>query len=440
MTEVGNYYEILGVAEDAPQDTIKSAYRRFMKDHHPDLNPGGENEELCRLASEAWTVLQDPTKRVAYTRSLHEVPAVEVEEEWAPSWGEEESWAQEEIFEEVVETPPAPQSTPTNGPVFEDEPSFGSEDSISKLPPTTIPEAIKNGKIFFRTRLASALLALLLMLVAPLIAFVTHPLTGDFAILTLPLAVGSAIAAAVYTVKWKVKQTWEWWALLALSVGAYLALSFIADRTNSSYGNLIVLAGFGGAVTFVSLPTLIRYFEDRKLIKPKALKKNNSFGTLSGSVAEELLEELLNPLWDIPGLRVFRMKNNGFSHMLLLHNKIVLLKPVYLSHKGVLKFSGPTLMNRFAAGLYQPVLEGDYLASIAQFTSCLPKSMKVYPMVVAVPGHYLMSFEKDSRTTIVAGDDVASLVANILLENEDKNVVDHNVAVTAFKAAHGVKS
>jgi molecular chaperone DnaJ len=65
-----DYYEILGVAQDASADQIKSAYRKAALQWHPDRNPENktEAEENFRQASEAYSVLSDPQKRPLYDR------------------------------------------------------------------------------------------------------------------------------------------------------------------------------------------------------------------------------------------------------------------------------------------------------------------------------------------------------------------------------------
>ena len=40
-----NYYELLGVAEDADSAAIKTAFRKKAKKYHPDTNPGNEQAE-----------------------------------------------------------------------------------------------------------------------------------------------------------------------------------------------------------------------------------------------------------------------------------------------------------------------------------------------------------------------------------------------------------
>ncbi|MBW2245568.1 MAG: J domain-containing protein, partial [Deltaproteobacteria bacterium] len=55
---------ILGVARDAPDDEIKSVYRRLARETHPDVNPGDEAaEERFKEISWAKEVLLDNEKR-----------------------------------------------------------------------------------------------------------------------------------------------------------------------------------------------------------------------------------------------------------------------------------------------------------------------------------------------------------------------------------------
>ena len=62
-----NYYEILGVEQDASQDEIKQAYREMAKQYHPDRDPDDpEAEEKFKAAAEAYDVLGDPEKRRRY--------------------------------------------------------------------------------------------------------------------------------------------------------------------------------------------------------------------------------------------------------------------------------------------------------------------------------------------------------------------------------------
>lgn len=58
-----DHYKTLGVARNASQDEIKSAFRRLAKQHHPDL--GGDPIKFKSL-NEAYSILSDPAKRAEY--------------------------------------------------------------------------------------------------------------------------------------------------------------------------------------------------------------------------------------------------------------------------------------------------------------------------------------------------------------------------------------
>jgi molecular chaperone DnaJ len=67
-----DYYDVLGVARNASDQDIKSAYRKLALKHHPDRNQGNaEAEEKFKEAAEAYSVLGDPEKRARYDRFGH---------------------------------------------------------------------------------------------------------------------------------------------------------------------------------------------------------------------------------------------------------------------------------------------------------------------------------------------------------------------------------
>ena len=62
-----DYWQTLQVAKGADTETIKRAYRRLARQHHPDLNPGNKDAEArLKEINEAYEVLGDPAKRQRY--------------------------------------------------------------------------------------------------------------------------------------------------------------------------------------------------------------------------------------------------------------------------------------------------------------------------------------------------------------------------------------
>src|SRR5579871_5654375 len=56
-----NYYVVLGIAEDADGDTIRSAFRALARRYHPDAGSGSSVAEF-RRALEAYATLSDPER------------------------------------------------------------------------------------------------------------------------------------------------------------------------------------------------------------------------------------------------------------------------------------------------------------------------------------------------------------------------------------------
>jgi molecular chaperone DnaJ len=66
-------YELLGVARDADENTIKKAFRRLARELHPDVNKHDPDaEEKFKEAAEAYEILKDPERRAIYDRYGHE--------------------------------------------------------------------------------------------------------------------------------------------------------------------------------------------------------------------------------------------------------------------------------------------------------------------------------------------------------------------------------
>jgi len=61
-----DYYKTLGVDRKATQDEIKRSYRKLARKYHPDVSKEADAEQKFKDLGEAYEVLKDPEKRVAY--------------------------------------------------------------------------------------------------------------------------------------------------------------------------------------------------------------------------------------------------------------------------------------------------------------------------------------------------------------------------------------
>lgn len=61
-----DYYEVLGVPQNATKEEVKNAYRQLALKYHPDRNKSPDAEEKFKEISEAYAVLSDDEKRRQY--------------------------------------------------------------------------------------------------------------------------------------------------------------------------------------------------------------------------------------------------------------------------------------------------------------------------------------------------------------------------------------
>jgi curved DNA-binding protein len=61
-----DFYQILGVPDDASPDDIKRAYRRKARQYHPDVSKEAGAEERFKEINEAYDTLKDETRRAEY--------------------------------------------------------------------------------------------------------------------------------------------------------------------------------------------------------------------------------------------------------------------------------------------------------------------------------------------------------------------------------------
>ena len=64
-----NFYVVLGIAEDADSDTIRSAFRALARRYHPDAGASSSTADF-RRALEAYETLSDPSRRRLYDRHV----------------------------------------------------------------------------------------------------------------------------------------------------------------------------------------------------------------------------------------------------------------------------------------------------------------------------------------------------------------------------------
>jgi curved DNA-binding protein CbpA len=64
-----NYYVVLGIPEDADEETTRRAFRALVRRYHPDAGAGSSPDKFREIV-DAYDTLRDPLRRASYDSSL----------------------------------------------------------------------------------------------------------------------------------------------------------------------------------------------------------------------------------------------------------------------------------------------------------------------------------------------------------------------------------
>ena len=98
MNDFINYYELLGVKNNASKEEIKLKYKEQIKRWHPDINKNNEAIEVTKKLNEAKSVLLDDEKRKEYDIYLNNISANGYQNIKEKVYNEQGSYDEEKLY------------------------------------------------------------------------------------------------------------------------------------------------------------------------------------------------------------------------------------------------------------------------------------------------------------------------------------------------------
>lgn len=98
MNDFINYYELLGVKNNASKEEIRLKYKEQIKKWHPDINKNNEAIEVTKKLNEAKSVLLDDEKRKKYDIYLNNISANGYQNIKEKVYNEQRSYDEEKLY------------------------------------------------------------------------------------------------------------------------------------------------------------------------------------------------------------------------------------------------------------------------------------------------------------------------------------------------------
>ncbi|USQ81977.1 J domain-containing protein [Ornithinimicrobium faecis] len=394
------HYDLLGVPPDADQAQIRSAFRRAMRRHHPDMADGQGDPEMATKVTAAYEVLSDEARRAEYNLDLRRTgqSAGQSPEQTQPD-------AHPRKQNDRAKARPA-------GPVINnsDKPEF-------RMPGRRYAQSIM---------VALGLLTVLVALNQLLPAWgVSTPWV------VVPVVAGASLAAVKNCGYARpVPKTFAWAAAVVALVATEVGMWILAGGPN-----VLVRAAHlvcGGWVLAVLLGSAVS--ANRGVSRDgwtRNLRGMNLFGQEPSSAADSAVHAAVSRLFGDAAVRVMVNTDKAFSHVVTRGDRAVFIRGVMCS-SGTVRWDGSTLVqDHHGSATAVTFREFD---SFAQLTLARVPGVQVLFLVALFTsdgGPVSVTGRSPAGVLAVDGAVLASGLSDFL--GEADHVVDVEKTVAAFE-------
>lgn len=311
------HYDLLGVPPDADQAQIRSAFRRAMRRHHPDMADGQGDPEMATRITAAFEVLSDEARRAEYNLDLRRT---------GQSAGRSGGAEQADTGRPSAGSPRQGRRTKARpaGPVINnsDKPEF-------RMPGRRYAQSIM---------VALGLLTVLVALNQLLPAWGVNILW-----VVVPVVAGASLAAVKHCGYARpVPKAFAWAAAVVALVATEVGMWILAGGPN-----VLVRAAHlvcGGWVLAVLLGSAVA--ANRGVSRDgwtRNLRGMNLFGQEPSSTADSAVHAAVCRLFGDAAVRVMVNTDKAFSHVVTRGDRAVFVRGVMCS-SGTVRWDGSTLV------------------------------------------------------------------------------------------------